>query len=168
MLLPVARGLVIARQTLLGRAFEHCGIQPIRIQPEHIHQIFPRPVDGFLLEIVAERPVAEHLEHRVVICVHSHLFEIVVFSTDAQALLRVGHPAALWGCIAEDYILELIHARIRKHQRRIILDDHGRRGHYLMAFLTEKLFERFSYLFGSKLLFHLLYLCFRLAFFFHV
>ena len=77
----------------------------------------------------------------MVVSVHSYLFKIVVFSTDTQTLLRVGHSTALGRGISEDDILELVHAGIGEHQRRIILDDHRRGGHYLVALLPEKLLE---------------------------
>src|SRR5207247_303916 len=45
----------------------HRGIKPmLRKFPDFGHQ-FPGPLNRFLLEIVAETPIAEHLEKRVVI-----------------------------------------------------------------------------------------------------
>jgi hypothetical protein len=46
--------------------------------------------DGFLLEVVAEGPVAEHLEERVVIGVEADVVEVVVLAAGADALLGVG------------------------------------------------------------------------------
>ena len=92
---PIAGSLVIALQALCGVTFEDGDIEVLGIQLQHIHQIFPCHVNGTFLEIVAERPVAEHLEHGVVVCVVTHLFQVVVLTADAQALLRVGTPAWL-------------------------------------------------------------------------
>ena len=50
---------------------------------------FPCPGDGFLFEIVAERPVPEHLEERVVIGVVADVLEVVVFAAGADALLGI-------------------------------------------------------------------------------
>ena len=50
----------------------------------------PGPFDGFLFEIVAEAPVAEHLEERVVVGVEADVVEVVVFAPGADALLRIG------------------------------------------------------------------------------
>ena len=51
------------------------GIEVFRIDFQHIHQKFPRPVDGFVLEIVAKRPVAKHLKHGVVVSVVAHFLQ---------------------------------------------------------------------------------------------
>ena len=42
-----------------------------------------------LLEVIAEAPVAEHLEERVVVGVFAHIVEVVVFAAGADALLGV-------------------------------------------------------------------------------
>ena len=92
---PVLSSLVVAGDILLGRTLEHRHIEVLRIQFQHIHQILPCHVDGALLEVVAEAPVAEHLEHRVVIGVVAHLFQVVVLTRHTQAFLRVGTTAWL-------------------------------------------------------------------------
>ncbi len=51
---------------------------------------FPGPLDGFLLEVIAEGPVPEHLEERVVIGVEPDVIEVVVLAAGADAFLRVG------------------------------------------------------------------------------
>ena len=86
-LFPVGSGLVVAAQAFFGAAFEDGSVEIFGIDFQHVHQVFPGPGDGFLLEVVAERPVAQHLEHGVVIRVVSHFFQVVVLSADAQALL---------------------------------------------------------------------------------
>jgi hypothetical protein len=47
------------------------------------------PVDRLLLEVVAKRPVAEHLEERVVVRVFADIVEVVVLAAGTNALLRV-------------------------------------------------------------------------------
>jgi len=49
----------------------------------------PRPVDRFPLEVVAEAPVAEHFEERVVAGRPAHFLEVVVFARYAEHSLVV-------------------------------------------------------------------------------
>ena len=63
--------------------------------PPPNHQ-FPRPFNRFLLEVIAERPVAQHLEERVVIGVEANVVEVIVFAAGADAFLRVGRACV--GC----------------------------------------------------------------------
>jgi len=102
------------------------------------------PVDGLGLEVVAERPVAKHLEHSMVVSVVPYLFEIVVLAADAQALLAVGHARAGDGAVAQYHVLELVHARVGEHQRGVVFNHHRGRRHYLVALGAEKLLEGLS------------------------
>ena len=85
-----------------------------------INDQLPRPLDRFLFEIIAEAPVAEHFEKRVVVRVQPDIFEIVMLSTGANAFLSVGQ--ARW--IPRRFLLsqknryELVHAGIREQQIR--------------------------------------------------
>ena len=145
---PVAGGLVVAREALFGRALEHGDVEVLGINLEHFHQILVSPRDGLFLEIVAKTPVAQHLEHGVVVRVVSHLFQVVVLAGDAQALLRIGLPPALRLGVAQDNVLELVHAGIREHERRVVLDYHRRGGHDEMSVLLEEALEGFPYFVG--------------------
>ena len=84
---PVLGGLVITGKPFFGRAFEYGDVQVLGVQAQHVHQVFPRHVYGSLLEIVAEAPVSEHLEHGMVIGVMPHLLQVVVLSAHSQAFL---------------------------------------------------------------------------------
>src|SRR3546814_21105911 len=68
--------------------------------------------DLVLLEVVAERPVAEHLEKGVVARGVADLVEVVVLAAGTQAALDIGraHVAALLR--AKEHVLELDHARV--------------------------------------------------------
>jgi len=121
---PVFGSLVVAWNVLLGRAFEYGDIQVFGVEVQHLYEIFPRIVDGLLLEIVAKAPVAEHLKHGVVVGIVAHLLKIVVLTAHAQALLRVGTAPWLGVFGAKDDILPLVHTCICKHQRRVVLDHH--------------------------------------------
>ena len=92
-------------------------------------QQLPRKPDGLALEVVAERPVPEHLEKRVVSCGVADIFEIVVFSAGTQATLHVrsAHVAARF--LPQENFLELDHAAVGEQQRRIVGRDQRRGRH---------------------------------------
>ena len=48
-----------------------------------------------LFKVIAKTPVAQHLKHGVVVCIHSHLFQIVVLAAHTKALLGIGYPNVL-------------------------------------------------------------------------
>ena len=79
---------------------------------------FPRPVDGFLLEVIAEGPVAEHLEKGVVIGVEADVLEVVVLAAGADAFLRVGGARGRVGArgLAEEDGHELVHAGVGEEE----------------------------------------------------
>ena len=47
--------------------FEYGHVKSVLVDPVHFGEQFPGPVYGLGLEIVAEAPVAEHLEHRMMV-----------------------------------------------------------------------------------------------------
>ena len=100
MLCPDRGSLVVAGKPFVGSTFEHGGIKARGIEFEHVNEVFPCHVDGFGLEVVAERPVAEHLEHGVMVGVETHFLEVVVLAADAETLLRVGHATRLRHCVS--------------------------------------------------------------------
>ena len=81
---------------------------------------FPRVADGIALEVVAERPVAEHLEEGVMPGGIAHGIEIVVLAAGTQATLDVGRPDVARLFTAEEHILERDHARVGEQQRRVV------------------------------------------------
>ena len=96
-------------------------------------------MDGFLLEIIAKGPVAQHLEKRVVIGIHPHIFEVVVFAAGANTLLRVsGAPRRVRAVLfAEKDRHKLVHASVGEQQVWRIGHEAGR-GHYgVLAGLKE-------------------------------
>ena len=66
------------------------GVEAIGGDAKDLGQQFPAPRDALSLEVVAERPVAEHLEEGVVVGVLADIFEVVVLAAGADALLAVG------------------------------------------------------------------------------
>ena len=128
-LLPDGCSLIVTLQSFLRRTFKDGRIEVGRIDFQDIDDILPRPTDGFLLEIVAKRPVAQHLEHRVVIGVVTYFLQVVVLSAHTQTFLRVGHTTALWLHVTQDDILELVHTCIGKHKGWVVLHYHRSRRH---------------------------------------
>ena len=122
---PERGSFVVAGDVLLGRALEDGDVEVLGVEADDIHEIFPCHVDGALLEVVAERPVAEHLEHRVVVGVVAYLFQVVVLTADAQTFLRVGAAARFGVFGAKDDILPLVHTSVGEHKCGVVLDDHG-------------------------------------------
>ncbi len=85
----------------------------------------------------------------MVISVEADIFQIVVLATDAQALLRIGYAARRRGAVAQEVILELRHARVIEHERRVTLGHQwGRRDDEVLLTL-EKIEKCLSYLLGS-------------------
>src|SRR3981081_2367187 len=108
------------------------------------HQ-FPRPLDRFLFEIVAETPVAEHFEESVVIRVEPDIFEIVVLAASANAFLGIGHARRVprWFLLAEKDRHELVHARVSEKQIGRI-GQQRRRRHDGVLFLAKEIEKRLS------------------------
>ena len=86
-LFPVRSCLVVPFQSFFGASFEYGGIQIFRVNLQYIYQIFPCPADGLFLEVISERPVAQHLEHGVVVGVVSHFFQVIVLAAYTQTFL---------------------------------------------------------------------------------
>ena len=94
------------------------GVEAFRREAPDLGQEFPSPFNGFFLEVVAEGPVAEHLEEGVVVGVVADVFEVVVFASGADALLRVGCAGWAVGCrlAAEKVGHELVHPGVGEEQ----------------------------------------------------
>ena len=124
-------GVIDGDQQALGRQLPHAGQQ------------FPGPGDGVLLEVVAERPVAQHLEEGVVAGGVTHRVQVVVLAAGAQAALDVGraHVAALLR--AQEHVLELDHPRVGEQQGRVV-GRYERRGRHDLVALAAEEFEEIA------------------------
>ena len=107
--------------------------QPLLRQPELLGHQVPGELDRALLEVVAEREIAEHLEERVVARRIADIVEVVVLAAGAHAFLRRdgAHIGALLQ--AGEHVLELHHAGIGEHQGRVVARHERRRRHDLVA-----------------------------------
>ncbi len=109
--------------------------------PELLGEELPGPVDRLALEVVAEAPVAHHLEEGVVAGRAPDLLEVVVLAGDPQAALHVdgARVAPLLGP-GED-LLELDHARVREQEGLIAGWDQAGAGHDRVAAPGEEVEE---------------------------
>ena len=108
---------------------------------EVLRQEVPRPVDRVTLEVVAEAPVAEHLEERVMTRCPPDLFEVVVLAGDPQAALVVDRPGIRTGLGAGEDLLELDHAGVREEEGLVARRNEARAGDGRVAALLEELDE---------------------------
>ncbi len=126
---PDFGGLGVCPQLVLGVPLEHGGVQAGGVESPHLGEELPGPTDGFLLEVVAEGPVAQHLEEGVVVGVLADIVEVVVLAAGADALLRVDGAAVGARAGAQEHILELVHAGVGEQQRGVFQRYHGAGGH---------------------------------------
>ena len=117
------------------------GREPIPRDLEVAGQELPRPQDRVALEVVAEAPVAEHLEQRVVAGRPADLLEVVVLAGDAQAALVVDRANVVALLDPAERVLELDHARVREQQRLVARRHEAGAGHHGVPALGEELHE---------------------------
>ena len=89
----------------------------------------PGKLDRALLEIVAEGEIAEHLEEGVMPRRVADIVEIVVLATGAHAFLGSDGTRIRRRGLAGEIVLELDHAGIGEHQRRIVVRNERTRRH---------------------------------------
>ncbi|EGY00849.1 hypothetical protein AZA_84542 [Nitrospirillum viridazoti Y2] len=140
-LLPQAMRLVIGvvdrdQQLVLG-------------QGEGLGDQVPGQLDGVGLEIIAEGEVAQHLEEGVVPSGIAHILQVVMLAAGAHALLRGGGAGVGAHLVAGEDVLELHHAGVGEHQRRVVA-RHQRAGlHLRVAVLHEVVQESGADLVGG-------------------
>ncbi len=149
MLEPGFARLGVQGRAVLRAAFEDGRVQQAAVDFIDFRQEFPGPVYGLVLEVVAEAPVAQHLEHSVVVRIVSHFFEVVVLSAHSQAFLRVRRTRVRRGGVTEEDVLELVHTGVGEHQRRVILDHHRGRRHDGVSLGCEEIEKSLSYFLRS-------------------
>ena len=89
---PEIFGLLIGLQTIVLVAAKHRCPHAIFWEFPHLCEQLPRPCYGFFFEVIAKRPVAQHLKKRVMVGTESHFFQIVVRARNPQTLLRIDRP----------------------------------------------------------------------------
>ena len=89
-------------------------------QAEFPREEIPGVFDRVVLEIVAEREVAQHLEERVMARGVADIVEVVVLAAGAHAFLRRRGPDIGALLDAGEDVLELHHPGVGEHQGRIV------------------------------------------------
>ena len=114
-------------------ALEHAREQAIGVDLEDLGHDLEGPRDRLILEVVAEREVAEHLEERAVLGVRADVFDVL----GSEALLHRCRPRERSWLLTEQVPLERHHPRDGEHQRWIVRDQRCRRDHAMTALLVE-------------------------------
>ena len=111
--------------------------QPIDVEPEFARDEVPGELDRAFLEIVAEGEIAQHFKEGVMARGIADIVEVVVLAAGAHAFLRRG--GARIGALldAGEDVLELHHAGVGEHQRRIIVRHERRGGDFLVPIVRE-------------------------------
>lgn len=104
---PDVPALKIWCQPQLLIAFEVSNVEPIRWNQVNLRQQSPRHLASFLFEVIAERPITEHLEECVVVAIGSDDGQIIVLATDANALLGVRDSFVFRCLISQQNVFEL-------------------------------------------------------------
>ena len=109
------------------------GQQALLGQLVNLGQQFPGPEQALLLEVVAKAPVAQHFEEGVVARGVAHIFQIVVLAAGAQAGLHRSSAHIGTFVSAQEHVLELNHAGVGEHQRRVIAGNERAARHHGVA-----------------------------------
>ena len=99
---------------------------------------FPGVSNRFLLEIIAEGKIAEHLEERVVALGEADIFQVVVLAAGAHAFLAACRPRVVAFFEAEENVLELVHPRVGEEQRGIAMRYQRRAAHDFVPLVLKK------------------------------
>src|SRR6516162_9941063 len=100
--------------------------------------------DRLLFVVIAERPVPQHLEERMVVTVAADGFEIVMLAGDTQAFLTIDHPLGSRRAETQEVVLELDHPGVSEEQRRVASRDERGRRYDSVSALPEEIEERTS------------------------
>ena len=114
---PDGKSLVIGRRCLISG--EDGRIEPVGLESDPLgaRQKFPRPGNGFLLKIVAEREVAQHFKIRAVTRGVADVFNVA----RADALLAGGHAVARGLFLAREPRLHWRHAGVDEQNGFVVL-----------------------------------------------
>src|SRR4051812_46618330 len=119
---------------------------PIERNLVDLGQQLDRPLDCFALEVVAEAPVAEHLEEGVVARRAANLLEVIVLAGHAQAALHVDSARVRPFVDPGQDVLERNHARVDEEQRRVAGWDQRAARHDRVPALGEEVDKVLAYL----------------------
>ena len=135
---PGDRDVVLA-EAELRVACEDRRPQAFGLEAHLLGDELPGVVDRTVLEVVAEREVPEHLEHRRVARGQPHLVEIGVLAARAQHLLDGREPRRRRLLLAGEVRLQRLHPGRDEERRRVLgrRDQRPRREAHVPALLEE-------------------------------
>ena len=137
--------LLVGPEPELLVALEDGDPDVVGIESEAVLRELPGHLDGFLLEVVADREVAEHLEEREVPGGVADVVDV----RRAKALLDRRQPRVRRLLLPAEVRHERMHARRRQQHRRVIRGRHERRrGQPLVVVALEVAQERLADLVG--------------------
>ena len=117
------------------------GIKPFGINIEIARDQFIGEGDRLFLEIVAKAEIPQHFKEGMVPRGIAHIVQIVMLAPGTHAFLRGGGALVVAGLDPGEQVLELHHAGIGEHQRRVIARHQRAGGHDLMA-VARKIIEK--------------------------
>ena len=98
----------------------HRNQKPVFRQTVFLCHKVPGELNRTILEVIAEREIAEHLEEGVMSRRIADILQIVMLSPGAHTFLRRHRPVIIAMLCPGENVLELNHPGIGEHQRRII------------------------------------------------
>ena len=113
----------------------------VLVEAEVLGQQLPGEGNRLILEIVAEREIAQHLEKRMVPRGVADIVEVVVLAAGPNTFLRAGGAFVIPRLDPGEAVLELHHAGIGEHQRGIVARHKGRTFHDFMIIARKKVEE---------------------------
>ena len=114
----------------------------VRVETELRREELPAPLDRFLLPVIADREVAEHLEEGLVVAVPADLVDV----GGAEHLLDRDHPFRRRLLAAEEVRHEGLHPRGGEEDARVILQHERRTGQPHVVLRLEELEKALPYL----------------------
>ncbi|MNM47424.1 hypothetical protein D3C81_583900 [compost metagenome] len=115
-----------------------------QVQPLVGSQEGPGESDRVALEIVAETEVAQHFEEGMVARGVADVFQVIVLAAGAYALLAADRAGVGALFLAEEAVLELVHAGVGKQQGRVIARNQRAGGNSGVSLLFEEAKEGFT------------------------
>ena len=134
--LPDTDRFLVSRRIRIAFENGHEESERIDAEPVFARQEFERPTDRFLLEIIAQRPIPQHLEKSKVAVV-ADFFDII----GAQTLLRVCQPLAHGMRLPHEIRHKRMHASRGEQDGRVVFGQQRRRRDDGVALLTVKIHE---------------------------